>query len=74
MAGSSSPHVVPVPGSDPRAVDPEESFVASLSSCHMLWFLSIAATMGVALSEADIRKTTEIVRQLSEEAKGRNDA
>jgi len=24
-------------------VDPEEAFVASLSSCHMLWFLAIAA-------------------------------
>ena len=41
--GSSSPHVVPVPMSDTTAVDPEEAFVASLSSCHMLWFLSIAA-------------------------------
>lgn len=30
--------------SDPTAVDPEEAFVASLSSCHMLWFLSIAAS------------------------------
>ena len=29
--------------SDASAVDPEEMFVASLSSCHMLWFLSIAA-------------------------------
>ncbi len=29
--------------SDATAVDPEEAFVASLSSCHMLWFLSIAA-------------------------------
>jgi organic hydroperoxide reductase OsmC/OhrA len=42
VPGSSSPHVVPVPMSDPVAVDPEEAFVASLSSCHMLWFLSIA--------------------------------
>ena len=44
--GSSSPHVVPVPLSDAAAVDPEEAFVASLSSCHMLWFLSIAASRG----------------------------
>lgn len=29
--------------SDAAAIDPEEAFVASLSSCHMLWFLSIAA-------------------------------
>jgi len=43
VAGSSSPHVVPLPMSDAAAVDPEEAFVASLSSCHMLWFLSIAA-------------------------------
>lgn len=43
VPGSSSPHVVPVPMSDASAVDPEEAFVASLSSCHMLWFLSVAA-------------------------------
>ena len=43
VPGSSSPTVVPLPYSEARAVDPEEAFVASLSSCHMLWFLSIAA-------------------------------
>ena len=43
LPGSSSPSVVPLPMSDASAVDPEEMFVASLSSCHMLWFLSIAA-------------------------------
>jgi organic hydroperoxide reductase OsmC/OhrA len=43
VAGSSSPHVVPLPYSDASAVDPEEAYVASLASCHMLWFLSIAA-------------------------------
>ncbi len=42
VAGSSSPHVVPLPFSDASAVDPEEAFVASLSSCHMLWFLTMA--------------------------------
>src|SRR5262245_36479611 len=36
-------------------------------------FLEMAATMGADLSEADIRKTTEIVRRLSEEAKGRSE-
>jgi len=46
VAGSSSPHVVPVPFSDAAAVDPEEAFVASLSSCHMLWFLAIAGEQG----------------------------
>ena len=43
VPGSSSPQVVPLPWSEPAAVDPEEAFVASISSCHMLWFLSIAA-------------------------------
>jgi organic hydroperoxide reductase OsmC/OhrA len=46
VAASSSPEVVPVPMSDAAAVDPEEAFVVSLSSCHMLWFLSIAAKRG----------------------------
>ena len=46
MAASSSPHVVPVPMSRADAVDPEEAFVASLSSCHMLTFLWIAARRG----------------------------
>ena len=46
LPGSSSPHVVPLPWSDAAAVDPEEAFVAALSSCHMLWFLSIAARQG----------------------------
>jgi organic hydroperoxide reductase OsmC/OhrA len=50
VPGSSSPHVVPVPKSDPAAVDPEEAFVASLSSCHMLWFLSIAAKRGFVVN------------------------
>jgi len=42
LVASSSPHVVPLPMSNESAVDPEQAFVASLSSCHMLWFLSIA--------------------------------
>ncbi|MEP6874134.1 MAG: OsmC family protein [Burkholderiales bacterium] len=43
VPGSSAPSSVPLPMSDAHAVDPEEAFVASLSSCHMLWFLAIAA-------------------------------
>jgi organic hydroperoxide reductase OsmC/OhrA len=46
VAGSSSPQVVPLPMSDAAAVDPEEAFVASLSSCHLLWFLDIACRAG----------------------------
>ena len=43
VAASSSPHIVPLPYSDAAAVDPEEAFVAALSSCHMLCFLFEAA-------------------------------
>ena|ERR1700761_6045447 len=46
VPASSSPHVVRLPLSSAEAVDPEEAFVASISSCHMLWFLSIAAAAG----------------------------
>jgi organic hydroperoxide reductase OsmC/OhrA len=46
VKASASPHIVLPPMSDPAGVDPEETFVASLSSCHMLWFLGIAATRG----------------------------
>ena len=46
VPASSSPGVVPLPYSDAAAVDPEEAFVAALSSCHMLWFLDLAARDG----------------------------
>jgi len=46
VPASSSPYVVRVPLSLEAAVDPEEALVASLSSCHMLWFLSLAAQGG----------------------------
>lgn len=46
IAGSASPHVVRPPMSDAAAVDPEEMLVASLSTCHMLWFLDLAARRG----------------------------
>ncbi|MBC7666135.1 MAG: OsmC family protein [Caulobacter sp.] len=53
LPASSSPHVVPPPLSDASAVDPEEAFVASLSSCHMLWFLDIASRDGYAVESYD---------------------
>jgi organic hydroperoxide reductase OsmC/OhrA len=46
VPGSSSPHSVKLPYSVAEAVDPEEAFVAAISSCHMLWFLDIAARAG----------------------------
>ncbi|RZL92938.1 MAG: OsmC family peroxiredoxin [Variovorax sp.] len=66
-AGSSSPHVVPVPLSDPSAVDPEEAFVASLSSCHMLWFLSIAMEQGFCVD----RYADSAIGRMGSNAEGR---
>ena len=51
VPGSSSPHSVPLPHSDPAAVDPEEAFVAALSSCHLLWFLHLAAKAGYVVDD-----------------------
>jgi organic hydroperoxide reductase OsmC/OhrA len=46
VPASPSPHVVPAPWSDLAGVDPEEAFVASLSSCHMLFFIDFARRAG----------------------------
>lgn len=47
VPASSSPHVVRVPFSNPANVDPEEAYVAALSSCHMLTFLHLATLRGL---------------------------
>ena len=49
VAASASPHIVPAPWSDAAGVDPEEAFVASLSSCHMLFFLDFARRGGLTI-------------------------
>jgi organic hydroperoxide reductase OsmC/OhrA len=46
VPGSASPHIVPAPFSREDAIDPEAAFTASLSACHMLWFLDLAARSG----------------------------
>src|SRR5258706_977720 len=45
ISASSSPHVVPLPYSVSAAVDPEEAFVAALSSCAMSWCLLLASNL-----------------------------
>jgi organic hydroperoxide reductase OsmC/OhrA len=47
---SASPSVVPAPWSNPHGVDPEEAYVASISSCHMLTFVFVAAKAGFAVA------------------------
>jgi organic hydroperoxide reductase OsmC/OhrA len=49
MPAGPSPHIVPEPWGNPAGVDPEEAFVASLSSCHMLFFVDFARRAGFVL-------------------------
>ena len=49
VPASSSPDIMPPPGSDPAGVDPEEALVAAASSCHMLFFLHFAHRDGFAV-------------------------
>lgn len=49
VPASSSPYVVKPPMSDESAVDPEEAFIASLASCHMLFFLDFARRGGFVI-------------------------
>ena len=58
---SSSPHVVPR-YSDPAGVDPEEAFVAALSSCHMLTFLYLAANAGLVIDSYDDTATGRMAK------------
>ena len=46
VPASPAPSVVPAPWSNPAGVDPEEAFVASVSSCHMLTFVWLASREG----------------------------
>lgn len=55
IEASASSHIVPLPYSIEENVDPEEAFVASLSSCHMLFFLSIAAKKKLVIDRYEDR-------------------
>jgi organic hydroperoxide reductase OsmC/OhrA len=66
VSASPSPSVVPAPYSNPAYVDPEEAFVASVSSCHMLTFLYVASQRGFQVdSYAD-----EAVGKMTKNEKG----
>ena len=62
VAGSSSPAIVPPPYSVEAAVDPEELFVASLSACHMLWFLDFARRSGADVESYRDTATGEMAK------------
>ena len=67
VRGSSAPGSVPVPMSDPSAVDPEEALVAAVSSCHMLFFLDFAARAGLIID----RYTDEAVAIMGRDDRGK---
>ena len=60
VRASASPHVVRLPYSAEDAVDPEEAFVAALSSCHMLSFLSLAAKKKLTVESYQDHATGEM--------------
>lgn len=62
VAASASPSVVPLPHSVEAAVDPEEAFIAAISSCHMLWFLDFARREGLAVEAYEDRAEGEMAR------------
>jgi organic hydroperoxide reductase OsmC/OhrA len=57
VMASASPSEVPPPLSREDAVDPEEAFIAAVSSCHMLTFLSIAAKKRFVVDSYEDRAT-----------------
>ena len=67
VPASSSPLSVPLPMSVAANIDPEEALVAATSSCHMLFFLSLAAQRGYVID--DYRD--EAVGELGKNAQGR---
>lgn len=67
VPASASPQIVPLPLSVASAVDPEEAFVAALSSCHMLFFLSYAARQGFLVE----RYEDQAVGTMGRDAAGR---
>lgn len=64
VPASSSPFVVPA-YSLAAAVDPEEAFVASLSSCHMLFFLNFAARAGFRIDSYEDAAIGEMAKNES---------
>ena len=67
VPASSSPHVVRLPMSVEAAVDPEEAFIASLSSCHMLFFLDFARRAGLRIDSY----VDECEGEMGKDAQGR---
>jgi len=66
VPASASPSVVPTPLSNPAKVDPEEAFVASVSSCHMLTYVFLAYRGGFQVDSYE----DEAVGKMTKNEKG----
>jgi organic hydroperoxide reductase OsmC/OhrA len=62
VQASSSPYVVPAPWSNAANVDPEEAFMASIASCHMLTFLWLASREGFVADEYEDEAVGEMTK------------
>jgi organic hydroperoxide reductase OsmC/OhrA len=67
VPAAASPHAVPVQFTDPSAVDPEEGYVAAISSCHLLSFLPLAALAGFEV----LRYEDEAVGRMTKNERGK---
>ena len=67
VRAAASPHAVPAQFTDLAAVDPEEAYVASIASCHLLSFLPLAALAGFEV----LRYEDEAVGHLGKTEAGR---
>jgi len=66
VAASASPAAVPKPYANPANVDPEEAYVASIASCHMLTFLFLAYKAGFEVASYE----DEAVGTLTKDERG----
>jgi len=62
VPASAAPAVVPAPYSNPANVDPEEAFVASIASCHMLTFLHVARLAGFQIESYEDEAVGEMAK------------
>jgi organic hydroperoxide reductase OsmC/OhrA len=62
VPASPSPHNVPLPWCNPASVDPEEAFVASVSSCHMLTYVWLASRAGFQVDSYEDRAVGEMAK------------
>ncbi len=67
VPATAAPGNIPKSAAGEPAVDPEQAFVAALSSCHMLWFLHLACDAGYSVE----RYRDEAVGVMGKDANGR---